>query len=178
MKKVLILTLSLSLFFCGTLAASAAETKVGFVDLQKALNLSAEGKAAKEKITAKVKEYESVIDTRQQELKKLKEDLEKQAVLLSPEARDAKERDYQQKLKEFQRFTKDVQEELQQQDSDHTNRIIEKLVNLVQEIAKRDGYDLVVERNSGGIVYGADKVDLTDTVLKEFDARFQKAAGK
>jgi len=176
MKKVLILTLALLVF--GAISATAAETKIGFVDLQKALNLSAEGKAAKEKIAAKVKDYEAVIDKRQEELKALKEDLEKQSVLLSSEARDAKERDYQQKLKEFQRFTKDVQDELQQQDSDHTNRIISKLVKVVQEMGKRDGYDLILERNSGGVIYGADKSDLTAAVLKEFDAQYQKDKGK
>jgi outer membrane protein len=176
MKKVLVLALSLVLL--GAFSATAAESKIGFVDLQKALNLSAEGKAAKEKISAKVKDYEADIDKRQQDLKVLKEDLEKQSVLLSPEARDAKERDYQQKLKEFQRFTKDVQDELQQQDSDHTNRIIEKLVKVVQEMGKREGYDLIIERNSGGVIYGADKADLTATVLKEFDARYQKTKGK
>lgn len=178
MKKLLVLALSLSLLVGGALSASAAETKIGFVDLQKALNMSAEGKAAKEKISGKVKEYEGVIDKRQQELKKLKDELEKQAVLLSPEARADKERDYQQKLKDFQRFTKDVQDELQQQDSDHTNRIINELVKLVQEIGKRDGYDLIVERNSGGVIYGADKIDLTSQVLKEFDVQYQKSQAK
>ena len=176
MKKVLVLLLSLILL--GAVTAQAAETKIGFIDLQKALNVSAAGKAAKEKITAKVKEYESVIDKRQQDLKKLKDELEKQSVLLSDEARAAKERDYQQKLKEFQRFTKDVQDELQQADSDHTNRIIEKIINLVQEVGKRDGYDLILEKSSGGVVYGSERVDLTEKVLKEFDARFQKEQGQ
>lgn len=178
MKKLLVLALSLSLLVGGVLSASAAESKIGFVDLQKALNLSMAGKAAKEKISGKVKEYEGVIDKRQQELKKLKDELEKQSVLLSTDARAAKERDYQQKLKEFQRFTKDVQDELQQQDTDHTNTIIGELVKLVQEIGKRDGYDLVVERNSGGVIYGADKIDLTEQVLKEFDAQYQKSQAK
>ena len=178
MRKFSVLVLSILLCAGLATAAVAADTKIAFVDLQKALNLSAEGKAAKEKITAKVKDYEGTIDKRQQELKKLKDDLEKQAVLLSEEARAAKERDYQAKLKDFQRFTKDVQDELQQQDADHTNRIIEKMVSLIQEVGKREGYDLIIERNSGGVVYGADKVDLTDLILKEFDARFKKESGK
>ena len=172
MKKLSVLLLTLLLL--GAVSAQAADSKIAFVDLQKALNMSVAGKEAKEKITGKVKEYEAIIDKRQKELKKLKDELEKQSVLLSDEARSAKERDYQQKLKEFQRFTKDVQDELKQQDSDYTNRIIEKIVNLVQEVGKREGYDLVLERSSGGIVYGADRIDITDQVLKEFNAQYQK----
>jgi outer membrane protein len=172
MKRLSVLLLTLLLL--GAVSAQAADSKIAFIDLQKALNLSVAGKAAKEKITGKVKEYEAIIDKRQKELKKLKDELEKQAVLLSDEARSAKERDYQQKLKEFQRFTKDVQDELKQQDSDYTNRIIEKIVDLVQKVGKQEGYDMVLERNSGGIVYGSDRIDITDQVLKEFNAQYKK----
>ena len=75
MKRLSVVVLSLLLF--GAVSVQAADTKIGYVDLQKALNVSIEGKAAKEKITVKVKEYETVIDKRQQELKKLKDELEK-----------------------------------------------------------------------------------------------------
>ena len=73
--------------------AMAETQKIGYVDLQKALNLSSAGKEAKEKIKAKVQTYDAEVRERQEELKKLKDDLEKQAMLLSEEARNAKERD-------------------------------------------------------------------------------------
>ena len=97
MKRFVVLLLALS--FLAAVPAVAADVKLGYVDLQKALNLSEAGKAAKEKIQKKVKDHESAIDARQKELKKLKDELEKQALLLSEEARGGKERDYQQKLR-------------------------------------------------------------------------------
>ncbi|NIT54080.1 MAG: OmpH family outer membrane protein, partial [candidate division Zixibacteria bacterium] len=89
--------------------------------------LSKAGKDAKSKIADKVKEFEGKIEAQQNELKKLKEELEKKAVVLSGDTRAAKERDYQQKIKDFQRYTKDRQEELQQLDAQYTNQIVEKL---------------------------------------------------
>ena len=169
MKRLIGLTLIMLLTSAG--AALAAETKIGFVDLQKALNLSVAGKGAKEKISGKVKEYETLVESRQEELRKLKEELEKKALLLSESARADKERDYQQKLKEFQRFTKDIQEELQQKDNDFTKQILEELFKVIKEVGEKEGYTLVLEQSESSILYADEKINLTDKVIKAFDAK-------
>ena len=167
MKQFLILTL-----VCVGLVAApvmAQAQKIGFVDLQKALNLSAAGKEAKEKIKAKVQGYDAEVQSRQEELKKLKDDLEKQAMLLSEDARNNKERDYQQKVKDYQRFTKDIQETLQQTDADLTRKILESLLKVVQDVGKKQGYTLVLEKTESSIVYADEKIDITDAVIESFD---------
>jgi outer membrane protein len=159
-------------FVCLALVASPAmaqDQKIAYVDLQKALNLSAAGKEAKEKIKTRVQGYDADVQQRQEELKKLKEDLEKQAMLLSEEARNAKERDYQQKVKEYQRFTKDIQETLQQMDADFTRKILEDLLKVAQELGKKDGYAMILEKTESSIVYADENIDITDDVIKVFD---------
>lgn len=176
MKRLIGLALIMLLASAGT--ALAVETKIGFVDLQKALNLSVAGKAAKEKISGKVKEYEALVDSRQEELKKLKEELEKKALLLSETARSDKERDYQQKLKEFQRFTKDIQEELQQQDADHTRRILEELFGVIKEVGEKENYTLVLEKTESSILFADDQIDLTGKIIKAYDAKYAKESAR
>jgi outer membrane protein len=169
MKRLIGLTLIMLLTSAG--AALAAEAKIGYVDLQKALNLSVAGKAAKEKISGKVKEYETIVESRQEELRKLKEELEKKALLLSETARADKERDYQQKLKEFQRFTKDIQEELQQQDADHTRRILEELFQVIKEVGEKENYTLVLEKTESSILIAHEHIDLNAKIIKAYDAK-------
>jgi outer membrane protein len=147
----------------------AQDQKIVYVDLQKALNLSAAGKEAKEKIKAKVQGYDAEVQQRQEELKKLKEDLEKQAMLLSEEARSAKERDYQKRVKDYQRFTKDIQETLQQTDADLTRKILETILKVVKEVGKSEGYSIVLERTESSLVYADESMDITDEVIKAFD---------
>lgn len=167
-KRIVLL---LTLILAGTIAcAGAAELKIGYVDLQKALNMSEAGKAAKEKIAQRVKELETSFEGREKELKKLKDDLDKQALLLSEEARANKERDYQQKLKEFQRLTKDAQEEVQQKDADYTRQILEGLAKVIQEFGVKEGYALILEKTESAVLFADDKADLTDRVIKAFDA--------
>jgi outer membrane protein len=167
MKKLVVLVLvGLGLIASPVMAQTQ---KIGYVDLQKALNLSAAGKEAKEKIKAKVQSYDAEVQQRQEELKKLKDDLEKQAMLLSEEARNAKERDYQQKVKDYQRFTKDIQETLQQTDADLTRKILENLLKVVQDLGKSGGFTIILEKTESSLVYADENIDITDEVIKAFD---------
>ncbi len=155
-------------------SVSAAEIKIGYVDLQKALNTSESGKAAKEKIGKTVQEYQGTVETRQKDLKKIKEDLDKQALVLSEEARAVKEREYQQKLKEYQRFTKDIQEELQQKDAEYTRQILEDLLKVIKGIGQKEGYTLVLEQTESSVLYADSKIDLTEKVIAAFNSRNKK----
>lgn len=175
MKRLMLLLVALLVLFAVPAAMAADAMKIGYVDLQKALNMSAAGKAAKEKMKAKFKDYDADVQKKQEELKKLKDDLEKQAMLLSAEARAAKERDYQQKVKDYQRLTKDIQEELQQTDADFTRKILEEIFKVVQQIGKQEGYTLVLEKTESSILYASDGIDMTDRVIQAFD---RQGAGK
>lgn len=173
MKK-LIGVLSILLMLGSVGNVFAAEAKIGYVDLQKALNLSEAGKTAKQQIEKKVKDYEQQINQRKEELKKAKDDLEKQALLLSEDARSSKEREYQQKLKDFQRFTKDIQDELQQRDNDFTHKILDDLIKVVAEIGKKEKYTVILEKNQSSLVYADPAIDMTDQVIKEFNRQQKK----
>ena len=169
MKKLMLFVL----IFLGLAAApvAAQESKIGYVDLQKALNMSEAGQAAKEEIKKKVESYDAEVKAKQEELKKLKADLEKQAMLLSEDARSTKEREYQQKVKDYQRFTKDIQEELQQEDADFTRQIIEELLKVVQELGKQQGYTVILEKTESAMLYGDESADLTDELIKAFNQK-------
>ncbi|BDV42535.1 OmpH outer membrane protein [Geotalea uraniireducens] len=173
MKRVITAVVVLSILGLASFAFGAEGAKLGYVDMQKALNLSEAGKGAKEQLAAKVKKYQDEINAKQDELKKLKDDLEKQSVLLSETARVAKEKDYQQKLKEFQRFTKDAQDELQAKDEEFTRKIIEDLERVIQDYGRKNGYTFIFVRNDS-MAYVDDKADLTEEVLKLFNESRKK----
>jgi outer membrane protein len=151
----------------GAFAADGA--KLGYVDLQKVLNLSNAGKTAKEQLSEKVKKYQDEINKKQEDLKKLKDTLEKQGTILSEKARNDKEKEYQQNLKEFQRLTKDAQEELQAKDEELTRHILGDIEKVVQDYGRRNGYTFIFVRNES-MLFANDNADLTDEILKIFNA--------
>lgn len=166
MKKIVLVVILL--FIASTAFAAGG---VAFIDLQKALNLSNAGVKAKAEIGQQVKKYEAKVAAEQDALVEMKKELEKQSVLLSDEARGKKEREFQQRAKEFQRFTKDIQEELQQKDADFTKRIIDEILKETRNIGKEKGYGVVLEKSESSIIYGDPAVDLTDDVIKAFNAQ-------
>ncbi len=167
MKKIIVALISTLLLATPVLA----ETKIAYVDLQKALNLSKRGVEAKQQIGEQVKKYEVEFKAKQDDLLKLKGELEKQAVLLSDSAKAEKERDYQQSVKELQRFQKDIKEELQQRDADFTKQILNDLFEVLQTLGKEGGYSMIIEKNEGAVIFADESVDLTDELIKAYDAK-------
>lgn len=151
----------------------AADVKLGYIDMQRALNGSEAGKEAKEQLAAKVKKFQDEINVKQDDLKKLKDELEKQGMLLSESARASKEKDYQNKLKDFQRFTKDAQDELQGKDEEFTRKILEGMEKVIQEYGRKNGYTFIFVKNES-MLFVDDKADLTEEVLKLFNSNRKK----
>lgn len=151
----------------------AADVKLGYIDMQRALNSSEAGKEAKEQLAARVKKYQDEINTKQEEIKKIKDDLEKQGMLLSESARASKEKDYQQRLKEFQRFTKDAQDELQGKDEEYTRKILEGMEKVIQEFGRKNGFSFIFVKNEG-MLFVDEKADVTQEVLTLFNASRKK----
>lgn len=169
-----IIGLLLSLCILGATAAGAAEpVKIGTVDIQKVLFNSESGKLAKEQLAGRITKYEAEKNSREDELKKLKSDLEKQNILLNDSARSAKEKDYQQKLKEYQRFIKDVNDELQSKDEELKNRIIEDAFKTTQEYGKKNGFSLIVAK-SEMMMYMDASIDITDEIVKLLNSKKDK----
>jgi len=171
MKKLIIAAfLLLSL----PLAAAAADgSRIGSVDVQKVLLSSDAGKEAKDQLSSRAAKLEADKNAKEEELKKLKAELEKQGSVLSESARANKERDYQQRLKDYQRFLKDAQEELQAKNDELTGKLVEEIVKVTQDYGRKNGYTVILIKNET-MVYLDEKADVTDEVLKAFNAGRKK----
>ncbi len=152
----------------------AADLKLGYIDMQRALNGSEAGKKAKEQLAAKVKKYQDEIDVKEEELKKLKVELEKQGTVLSDSTRASKEKEYQNKLKEFQRFTKDAQDELRGRDEELTRAILAGMEKVIQDFGRQNGYTFIFVKNDSVLLFVDEKADLTVDVLKLFNSSQKK----
>ena len=148
--------------------------KIGYVDLQKALNEAEAGKKAKESFKAEVDRMEQSLEKRKQEVEKLKDELEKKGLLLREEERDQLERDYRQRLRDFDRLYKDSQQELQIKDRELTGRILDELRQVIQELGEQGNYTLILEGNNTVVLYGSKTIDLTDVVIKTYNQKGSK----
>ncbi len=166
MKKTVFFIL-FAFLFCST--ALADELKIGYVDLQRALNESEGGKKAKSDLEAIIKAKQKDIDKRAKEVEKLKADIDKQSALLSEEARKKKQDELDRKLREYKRFLQDAQEEVKKKEFELTNAILKDLVRIVREIGKEEKYTIILEKAEGLILYADKAVDITDKVIERYN---------
>lgn len=171
MKKILLaISMVFSMALCSGIAFSAEKAvKIGYIDLQRALNESDAGKEAKAIFNKRVEELQKELDEKQNELKKMQEDLEKQKGVLTAEARGEKEKSFQQKLKDVQRFAKDSQEELQQKDAELTKKILKDLRETIKKTGADEGYTLIIEKGDNFVLYAGEGIDITDRILETYN---------
>jgi len=149
----------------------AADLKIAYVDIQKAVNESNAGKDAKKLITKDVEKFQGQIADKQKILQTMKESLEKQAPMLNPDARATREKDYQNKLREFQRWGEDTQNEINQKRMEMERNISIGLQKVIQKVGADEGYTLILEKNESIVLFVSKALDITDRVIKAYDAQ-------
>lgn len=165
-------TLALALALLCALAGTArADLKLGYVDLQRALNESEAGKAAKERFKAQVDRLQVDLKKKKDALDSMKEKLEKKSSVMKPEEARNLENDYQKKLRDFERAYKDSQGELQQKDNELTVELLKELQVVIEEFGKEQGYSIILEQSSSSVLYGSPELDLTEQIIGRYNAR-------
>ncbi len=160
------------LFMGGSLGSVlAAELKIGCVDIQKAVNECNAGKEAKKALTKEAEKFQHLIVEKQKELQTMKDTLDKQDKMLTPESRAAKEKEFQAKVRDFQRWGQDNQNELNQKQKDLERNIAIGIQKVVQKIGGDEGYSLILDKNEPIVLFASRSVDLTDQVIKILDAQ-------
>jgi outer membrane protein len=166
--------LSLALF-AGS-GSAATMLKVGVVDLQGALNATSEGIAAKETLRNKHVAKQEQVDKMKAELDTMEEKIISPVISEKAQA-DLKEK-YRQKKAQLIEFVTRAKEEEDQENQQLSARILDGLIKIAREIAKTDNYSIILEKSGSGVIYFEDSMDLTDTVVKTYNERYQAGEGQ
>ena len=160
-------------FFLCTASAFAAGKqevpKIGIFNFQKILVTSALGKVAKEEINKKGKEMEESLKGKGQELEELKKTIDREALVMSKEKREEKEREFRIKVNDFKTLQAQFQDEFKTFEAGFIKEINNDVLKLVQDMAKEEGYTLIFEQNAAGAVYFLDALDMTDRIIVRFN---------
>jgi outer membrane protein len=158
------------LFAFASPAFAQTAPKIGSVDFQRALNEVAEGKAASTRLQSMMAEKEKAVQQMKTNLEKMQSEYEKQQVILSDAARKQKEEELYGAQMQFQQAYARHQGEMQQAYYGAMETLIEKMRKLAQTIGTEKGYTLIIEVNEGGVVYSAPAIDITDELIKRYNA--------
>lgn len=161
-----------------TAPAARAEQKLGYVDFQRAIKEVEEGKITGAALKKEADEKQRQLNTRMEELRKLQEDFQKQAQILTPEARAAKAAEVERKTMETQEIYMKLQQELSTKERDAMRPLADRLTAVAREIAEADGFTMIFDRESAGLVYAPASLDLTNELIRKYNAKFPAGAAK
>ena len=146
-----------------TFNVSAADLKIGYVQVDKILQdapqTAESGKKLEREFTARTQELERL----QKQIKDIETALDKDSLTMSEADRKNKERDSSNLKIDFQRKQRELREDVNLRKNEELGTLQDKINKAVTAVSEAEGYDLVVY---GGVAYANKKIDITDKVLK------------
>jgi len=174
MKSILAVGV-LSFFFLTGASSAADVAKIGVVDFQKILEVSNAGKTAQVEINKQGKQMENDLKDRGTEIEDIEKKIERESPVMSKDVREEKQREMRIKIGDFKALQQKYMEDFKALENRIISRIQKEVVELVQEIGKKEGYTLIVERRTGGVVYAPLSIDITDAVIQIYNTQAPKS---
>jgi outer membrane protein len=171
-----VIVTALGLCLAGGPASGADPARIGVVDLQKVLEMSNAGKAAQGELKAQRDKMQADLKQRGTEIQEIEARMSREAMVMSKEAREEKEREHRIKASDFQALQRKYQSDLQETERKLMGVLQKEISELVAEMAKKDGYTLII--SNIGVIYAQPAVDLTERLIQELNARPAKKPGK
>jgi outer membrane protein len=152
--------------------AVQATTHLGHVDLARIAAESETGKAGQAQFAELKKKLQGQIESKRKQLEKQKAAIEAKFKTLTVEQREARAKEFQKKVEEFQKFGMNAEKELQTKQEDFSEKLYKAIEQASAELGKAKGLALVVvKREMLYLGSGVDAQDVTDDIIRKIDKK-------
>lgn len=163
------------------LVAPAIAQKFAFVQSQRVLAEYQEYIDVQNRLEGIRNGYEAEYQQMVKEYNDMIEEIESQSLLLSPEKKQEKMRQAQEKALSIEKYKYDKlgpEGEFYRKNLEFTKPIIDKINKLIAKIGEDDGYDFIFDASSGALLHAMPKYDITDQILTELNKGAATTKGK
>jgi outer membrane protein len=151
--------------------------KIGYVDLQRALMETEDGRKARADLKKVFDQKQKELDEQQTNLKSAMEDLEKKRTLLPADKVRATEAEIQGKLQKVQQTYMRHQQDLSGKEQEATGKIFERMQRIIGKIASTENLTMVFDRTQAGLIFAKPHLDLTNEVIRRYNSGEGKEGG-
>ncbi len=142
--------------------AQATELKIGYVNTQRIFRDAPAAQKAAKKLEGEFSRRDQDLQRMAKQLQGLQENLEKNSVTMAEGDRRAKEKEFGELSREFQRKQREFREDLNLRQNEENAAVIEKANKAIKQIAETEKFDLILQ----DVVWVSPKLDVTDRVIK------------
>lgn len=174
MKLVRIVTIFLFIFFTVALTGSvknvsAAGIKIAVVNIQKIISMSKQGKKAGATLRSLATKDKEKLAKLKQKFVSLQSDLKKNSGIMSASEKARKTKEFEAGITNYSSKEHQFESSLSKKRIELLKGIIGRINAIVTEIAKKDGYTLVLDRP--GVIYRISSINITSQVINEMNSK-------
>jgi outer membrane protein len=148
-------------------AAEAQQLRIGYVDMKKVLDNAPQVLAGRARLDQEFRARNDAIEMDEVRASALEARLQQGD--MSADSRIQLERDLRDLHRNITRRKEDLRDELSFRRTEEVQSLEEQINVAVQEIAERNGFDLIV---SSPVVYASPNLDITDMILEQLEVEF------
>ena len=156
-------------------AAKFNGTKIGVLAVEEAIGACNEGQRDLEGLKKKFEPKESELKGMNDEIDSLKKQLSAQQDKLNDESREKLVKQIETKQKSFDRAAADAKEDFQNQAGEIENRILTKMVPVIQKYVVDNGYGLLIDTSQtwprGPVILAGPAMDITPQVVEAYNVQ-------
>ncbi|MCG5524693.1 OmpH family outer membrane protein [Ectothiorhodospira haloalkaliphila] len=138
---------------------------IAFVNINRVMDQSPQAAASLSALEEEFAPRDAELVAERDALRRLQQRLERDTDIMGSEERLELEREFRNRSREFKRSQDMFQEDLNVRRNDELARLQRLVHNVILEIAKEQGVDLVVTERT--VLFASDRIDITSKVLDE-----------
>lgn len=162
-RTICVLLLGLAL----SASAAAQQLRIGYVDMKQVLDSAPQVISGRAKLDQEFRSRNDAIEMDEMRAEAL--DLRLQQADMSPDSRIQTEREVRELRRNVSRRKEDLRDELSFRRTEEVQRLEEQINIAVQEIAQRNGFDLII---SSPVIYANPNLDITDLILEQLEVEY------
>ena len=155
---------------CAAIPATAGD--IGFLDAERAVGTVKEGQRQLQALEAWANPKRQELEAMRSKGNELGQQLNAQRTIASADVVQALEADFLRAQREFEDAGRAFNRDLENKQNEFLAQVATRVGSVASEYAAANGFDAVFVLNAQPLVYVADKVNITDAVIKRYDEQY------
>ncbi len=149
-------------------STAVANTKIGYIDMQKAITETKSGKKALKKLKSFQALKQKELDKKKTSMEKEQAELKKKFDIYSDEKKMQIQQDFQKKAIAAEQYFRESQVQLQKKEKDLLEPVLNGLRESIAKFAEKKGYVMIFEKNGSALLFATKSSNLTSEIVKAY----------
>jgi len=125
----------------------------------------------REELKKRFNALQKKLDGERAQIAKIEEELRKQSMMLSLDAKEDKEMELGKRTRHYKYMYGEVTQEMKDAEFEATRKVGKEIEKVVEKIAQKESYTIILEAGTMGLIYSDDAIDITKQVTEAYDKK-------